>query len=565
MANNGMESYSIHAGNRAQLDEIRALKDECTARGFGVDAGAEAVDAETAARQHLAVALASPNLPAYSRPEVAGLEGGFKLLGTETIELTGTTTVKFRQTFNKVPVYGSLVTVELDEANNLIGLNSALGTPEGVAPNAEVAPSAALRIIAEAGGLPDPNAPVRPLYYFDRRVEPPRWRLCYLVEDVALAELEGGDDGTGDDERHGVGRLPAPTENFFVDAHSGEIVARLPRAADASAPPVAQVSALDELNSPRTIRVSPQSGAPTLMYDPQLNIHTFDYKFADAAPSTPAPPSYCYNPPVWDKGAVSAHANAAAVCDFLRTVLKRRGVDNQDGPLHSSIRCAYRTRTPGAPQQWLNAMWHRGQMYYGQRKTAAGDYVSLAVDLEIVAHEITHGLTQASANLEYWFESGALNESYSDIFGVIIANYDLPARSTWDYRIGRNFSGTGVPLRSMADPSAYGQPDHMNNYRHLLATQDNGGVHINSGIHNKAAHAICTAQDAAGNPLFSAAELAGIFYLSLTQHLSRTSLFADSRRGVELSAMTLLRQLPPAALEERIAGIRAAFDSVGIS
>ena len=564
MANNGMESSSIHAANVAQLDEIRALKEESASLGFGVDADAEAVDPETAARQHLRVALDSAKLPEYTCPAVEGLDSGFKLLGTETIELTGTTTVKFRQTFNKVPVYGSLVTVELDDANNLIGLNSALGAPEGVSPNAGIAPSAALDAIIEAGGAPDPNAPVRPLYYFDRQADPQRWRLCYLVEDVPLSEPDGGYDGMEEDESNGVGRLPAPTENFFVDAHNGEIVARLPRAADASAPQVTQVSALDELNMPRTITVSPQNGAPTKMYDPQLNIHTFDHKFADAAPSMLPVPSYCYNPPVWDRGAVSAHANAAVVCDFLRSVLKRRGVDNQGGALHSSIRCSYRTQTPGTPQQWLNAMWHRGQMFYGQRRTPTGDYVSMAIDLEIVAHEITHGLTQASANLEYWFESGALNESYSDILGVIIANFDVPRRENWDYRIGRNFHGNGAPLRSMADPAVYGQPDHMNAYRHLLATQDNGGVHINSGIHNKAAHAICTARDANGDPLFSAAELAGIFYLSLTQHLTRTSLFVDSRRGVELSAMTLLRQLPPADLDDRIGAIRAAFDSVGI-
>ena len=293
MANNGMGNYSIHAANRAQLDEIRALKEECTTLGYGVDAGAEAVDPETAARQHLAVALDSANLPEYSRPAVEGLEGGFKLLGTETIELTGTTTVKFRQTFNKVPVYGSLVTVELDDANNLIGLNSALGTPEGVSPTADIAPSAVLEAIGDAGGVPDPNAPVRPLYYFDRRAEPPRWRLCYLVEDVPLAEPEGGYETADEDEPHGVGRLPAPTENFFVDAHSGEIVARLPRSADASAPPVAQVSALDELDTPRTIRVSPQDGAMTRLYDPLLNIHTFDHGFADAALSTLPDPTYC--------------------------------------------------------------------------------------------------------------------------------------------------------------------------------------------------------------------------------------------------------------------------------
>lgn len=563
MAKNGMASYSLHAANRAQYEDIRALKAECASLGFAVDAGAEAVDPETAARQHLGVALDSANLPQYSRPAVAGLEGEFKLLGTETVELTGTTTVKFRQTFNKVPVYGSLVTVELDESNNLIALNSALGTPEGVSPVAEIAPAAALKAIAEAGGVPDPAAPVRQLFYFDKQSEPGRWRLCYLVEDVPLADPDekGGEDEDG--EAHGVGRLPAAVENFFVDAHSGEIVARLPRSADASS--TAEVSAKDELGNLRTFRVVSEEGPVSRFHDPDLNIHTFDLNYADAAPSVLPPQIYCANPPAWDKAAVSAHANAAVVCDFLRNVLKRRGIDNKGGALHSNIHCSYRTRNPGREQQWLNAMWSKGQMFYGQRRTPAGEWVSMAVDLDIVAHEIAHGLTQATSNLEYVFETGALNESYSDILAVIIANYDVADRDGWNYEIGRNFSGTGAPLRSLADPAAFGQPAHMADYRHLLISQDYGGVHINSGIHNKAAHAIFTARDGAGVPLFSAAELAALFYLALTQHLTRTSLFADSRRGVELAAMTLLRRLPQPKLDERIAALRAAFDSVGIA
>jgi Zn-dependent metalloprotease len=385
-----------------------------------------------------------------------------------------------------------------------------------------------------------------------------------LVEDVPVAKPKDGHGDGGGDDRHGVGLLPAPEENFFVDAHSGEVIARLPRAADASAPTV--VSALDELNNPRTIRVSPTGPTAANLHDTLLNIHTFDFKFADAAPAIVATPAYCENPPDWLKGAVSAHANAALVSDFLRTVLRRRGVDNRDGALNSNIHCSYRTASPGTAQPWANAMWSKGQMFYGQRRGPSGtDWVCLAIDLDIVAHEITHGLTQASANLEYLFETGALNESYSDIFGVIIANYEVADRAGWEYRIGRNFRGDGTALRNLADPAALGQPAHMDDFQQLLATQDNGGVHANSGIHNKAAHGMMAAIDTDGTPLFSAAELAAIFYLALTQHLSRTSLFSDSRRGVELSAMTLLRHLPPPRFDQRIRAIRAAFDSVGIA
>jgi Zn-dependent metalloprotease len=87
-----------------------------------------------------------------------GATSQFKTIGTETVPLTGTRTVKFRQTVNDIPVYGSLVTVELDSDNSLVGIDSALGEPEDVDPVATISPATALTAAAAA---PDGYAPRR--------------------------------------------------------------------------------------------------------------------------------------------------------------------------------------------------------------------------------------------------------------------------------------------------------------------------------------------------------------------------------------------------------------------
>ena len=88
-------------------------------------------------------------------------------------------------------------------------------------------------------------------------------------------------------------------------------------------------------------------------------------------------------------------------------------------------------------------------------------------------------------------------------------------------------------------------------------------MHTNSGIHNKAAFLILTAKDANGALLFDAATVAKLFYLTLSQQLSRTSGFVDSRRGVLLSAMTLFRNDPNQ--QEKLQAIAMAFEAVGIT
>jgi Zn-dependent metalloprotease len=204
-------------------------------------------------------------------------------------------------------------------------------------------------------------------------------------------------------------------------------------------------------------------------------------------------------------------------------------------------------------------------MVYGQRNVD-GEFRSYAAGLDVVAHEVFHGVTDRTARLEYAAQSGALNESYSDLAGIIISNREKPELSEWNWEMGEALDGTGIPLRDLSDPARYKQPAHMREYRNLPVTRsgDWGGVHVNSGIHNLAGYKIMTAKDEQGKCLFNSVSLAALFYLALTQYLSRTSLFSDSRRAVQLVARTLFRNDDPDVRRAKRRAIASAFDAVGI-
>lgn len=120
-------------------------------------------------------------------------------------------------------------------------------------------------------------------------------------------------------------------------------------------------------------------------------------------------------------------------------------------------------------------------------------------------------------------------------------------------------------MRDLSDPRKHNQPDHMNDYRQLPLNRagDYGGVHVNSGIHNKAAFLVMTSKDGQGRLLFSPGSLAALFYVALTQHLSRTSTFGDSYRAIGLVAKTIFRNDPDRDVKFR--AIDGAFAAVGIS
>ncbi len=469
MQTNGLKPFSFHRHERPELAEaLRPLVGIQVEPPPGKPALA-VLDAETAARRYLAEAFASDELPSFTPMETDGKPSEFRTLGTEALPLTGTTTVEFRQLSRRVPVYGSLVTVELDEDNALISINSALGEPSNVSPVATVSPAQAMEVVSRAAGYTGTGPEITPRlhYYFDTGRQ--RWHLAYIAENVLQPAADG--------------RKAPAVFDFVVDAHSGELITRLPRTQSAelvSAPGAqgAHVSnaetARDELGVPRQLPFRPD-GEVKVMMDEENNVATYDFRFRDLARDERALPGEFVSlpPEQWASAGVSAHVNAVEVARFLKTVLKREGLDNRGGPFISSINCCYRGEGEG--KEWRNAAWIGTQMVYGQRRVGSR-LVSYAAALDVVAHEILHGLTDHTARLEYAAMSGALNESYSDIFGVIVSNLHKAGLDDWNWQMGEELDETGVPIRDLRSPTLHDQPDHMRDYRELPCASDQDSI-----------------------------------------------------------------------------------------
>jgi Zn-dependent metalloprotease len=551
---NGLKAFSMHAASESGAKMISAVGAEIDAQpqlGFASSPTVAELDPETAAQRYLQQTLASNSVRSFTVPKSVADETDFKSLGAETIPLTGTVTVKFRQRFNKVPIYGSLVTVELGKDNSLVSMNSAIGEPTGVNAVAKVSPADAIAAVKSYGDFKknlDNNAVPRIYFYYDQGGQ--KWRLVYVLEDIPVTPPKG------------KGQVISPRlMDYIVDAQTGKVISELPRSAHMAA---MTDTALDGLGVSRTITVE-SNGAKRLLRNVALNVQTFDFSFNDPELQTSLLPGKAVaNPPKWTPTAVSAHANATAVAEFLRTVLGRNNIDNNGGPMNSSINCVVVSDSEG-PKVWRNAFWDGQQMVYGQVQFNGG-LLSICVDLDVVAHEMFHGVTDNTSRLEYQTQSGALNESYSDIFGVIVANSSNPDASSWNWKLGQRLDTNGRPFRDMSNPTSLGQPDHMRDFKKLPVTRkgDYGGVHTNSGIHNFAAYKILIAKDTSGNPVLTPAETAQIFYLADTQRLSATSQFSDSRRAVADSALSLFRNLPLAQKKLKLAAIDDAFDAVGI-
>jgi len=193
-----------------------------------------------------------------------------------------------------------------------------------------------------------------------------------------------------------------------------------------------------------------------------------------------------------DVEAMEAFQGAVATDDFFTRVFGRNSIDDKGMTIRSTVH--YGTK-------FDNAMWDGKQMIYGDGDGKLFNRFTAAVD--VIGHELTHGVTQNEAALEYSGQSGALNEHISDAFGIMVKQHALgQIASQSDWLIGAGLLGPSVrgkAIRSMKAPgTAYNdpvlgrdpQPAHMRNY--VNTVDDNGGVHINSGIPNRAFYLAAT-------------------------------------------------------------------------
>lgn len=264
------------------------------------------------------------------------------------------------------------------------------------------------------------------------------------------------------------------------------------------------------------------------------------------------------DPPSGDSAVDQAYDGLGDTYKFYWDVFQRDSIDGQGMPLIGYVHYG---------QGFNNAFWDGAEMVFGD-----GDGVvfqGFTRSLDVIGHELTHAVTERTAGLVYHRQSGALNESMSDVFGSLVKQYKLnQSASAADWLIGAELLAPGIhgkALRSMADPgSAYDdprlggkdpQPKHMDDFIHLPDTRpgDNGGVHLNSGIPNHAFFLVATS--IGGN----AWEAAGHIWFNTLQQLGSNSQFQDC---ADISTQVAGGLYGTASNEHK--AVMEAWDAVGL-
>lgn len=277
---------------------------------------------------------------------------------------------------------------------------------------------------------------------------------------------------------------------------------------------------------------------------------------------------------VWtDVAVVDAHVHVSWTYDFYYKRFGRNGLDGRDGPISIAVNGVTQEGALTLPSSdfglyAVNAFWcescgpgRGGLMYFGNGipsgffLTGSGQHWTYTGGaLDVAAHELTHGVTSSTSDLVYRNESGALNEAFSDMMAKGAEFYFHQAggdRGQADYVVGKDVvraarAGSRNGIRSLAEPTLYGHPDHYS--RFIRTTADSGGVHSNSGIPNHA------------------------FYLAIEGGTNRTSgrsvqgVGASNRDQIEkvfYRAFTLLLPSSARFITARDATIQAARDLYG--
>ncbi|MBI5974079.1 M4 family metallopeptidase [Staphylococcus canis] len=221
---------------------------------------------------------------------------------------------------------------------------------------------------------------------------------------------------------------------------------------------------------------------------------------------------------VTQRAGVDANYYTGQIYDYFKNTFNRNSYDNLGSPITSITN----VNQFNGVNTTNNAAWIGDKMIYGDGDNRT--YLSFAGAKDIIAHELTHGITQETAQLAYTGQTGALNESFSDVFA-----YFIDFEDTFIGEDIYKYPASKKALRSLENPTLFNQPAHMNQY--LNTTQDSGGVHTNSGIPNKAAY--LTTQK------LGKAKAEQIYYRALTNYLTSNAQFSDAKRALEQAAYDL--------------------------
>ncbi|MEX0417040.1 M4 family metallopeptidase [Bacillus sp. C30] len=278
-----------------------------------------------------------------------------------------------------------------------------------------------------------------------------------------------------------------------------------------------------------------------------MMIYTYDAKNNLTIPGTVwSNTTNVFNRP-YDAAAVDAHYYAGVTYDYYKRVFNRNSYNNGGATIHSTVHYG---------KNYNNAFWNGSRMVYGD-----GDgytFTAFSGGLDVVGHELTHAVTSSTSDLIYRNESGALNESISDIFGVLIKQAN---NKDTDWDIGKDiYVSRNQAMRSMSNPTKYGDPDHYS--KRYMGTGDNGGVHTNSGIINKAAYLLANGGNHNGVNVTGIGKdkMGTIYYRANTMYFTSRTDFKEARRLLIKAASDLYGDQSP-----EVNAVKSSYDAVGIS
>ncbi|MED3690939.1 M4 family metallopeptidase [Peribacillus butanolivorans] len=457
----------------------------------------------------------------------------------------GMTHVRFNQSVNGVNVEGSEVVVHFNKNNEVVSVNGRINktiSDKAVDTSASLSGDAALKT-----ALSSVNAPEELTY------EPTTELVVLPFEGENYTAYKVNVNFMGDD----------PGNWFvFVDANTGKVIDKYNGLMHADEMKTQKGAGKGVHGEHRELHITqvkePNSGTKfTLADNSHENLEgivTYDAKNDNTSSNDTL---YVGNSAAfigdYDRALVDAHYNSEKVYEYYLNEHGRNSLDGEGMAIISKVHYG---------NNYNNASWNGRWMTYGD-----GDGVfmtSLSAGLDVAAHEMTHGVITHSANLVYRNQSGALNESFADVFGALVDNSDwemgedimAPAAKADGVTVLRSLSNPNSVVVSNEQRRAYSTnggvyPDHMDEFYNMPTSVDGGGVHVNSSITNHAAYLI-------GQEI-GREKLGQIYYRALTVYLTPNSDFSDARQAIVQSAIDIYGES-----SEEEAAVQSGFDSVGI-
>ncbi|MEI6089847.1 MAG: M4 family metallopeptidase [bacterium] len=471
-------------------------------------------------------------------------------LANSSADAEGLTHVKYEQYFDGIPIWGKELYVHLDSKDNIYLINSkTVPTFENFTTNTAILSESKIREIGSADlgktcKIEDISAEYKALMKY---TEPTLKKYIWCDNKEHKPYLV-----------YFLNIRPNIRDNwyYFIDAVTGNVLEKY-NATNFDGPTTGNGTDLNGVK--RNFNVYLDKGSYYLldqarpMYDasdPQNvkgEIYTLDNKNSDltntSKPTIPFSSTAAFNNPT----GVSMHYSLGAVYDYYKNTHNRNSIDDKGMSIFAIIHVTDQGQT------FDNAYWNGAFVVFGDGGQACKPWPGA---LDFIGHELTHGVVTFTVDLEYKFQSGALNEALADWGGTMVDRED--------WKLGEDiarssFFPTGC-VRDMQDPHNQGQkgdnvwlPAHMNEIYDLTIDQDNGGVHYNCGIINKATYLI-------GNQI-TKDKLEKIYYRVLfNKYLTKQAQFIDFRLGCVKAAGELYGNN-----STEVNAVKSAFDQVGIT